>query len=63
MKKDGTIRICGDYKVTVNRVVKREEHPIPRIEDLTMKLADGDKFTAIDFSHAYSQLQLGEVKN
>ncbi|KAK3768858.1 hypothetical protein RRG08_041520 [Elysia crispata] len=33
-KRDGTVRICGDYKITVNKVCKGDNHPIPRIEDL-----------------------------
>ena len=57
-KKDGSLRICGDYKVTVNKVINQDEYPIPRLEDLTSKLAGGVKFTSIDFSHAYTQLQL-----
>lgn len=57
-KKDGTIRICGDYKTTVNRVTKSDNYPIPRIEDLAYALSSGEKFTKLDFSHAYTQLQL-----
>ena len=60
LKRDNTIRLCGDYKVTLNKVVKREEHPIPKIEELAAKLAGGKAFTSIDFSHAYTQLKLHE---
>ena len=59
-KKDNSIRICGDYKVTVNKFAEDDKHPIPRIEDLMEKLAGGDKFTEIDFSNAYNQLPLDE---
>ena len=34
MKKDGSVRICGDYKVTVNRASKLDVLPLPRNEDL-----------------------------
>ncbi|GFO41416.1 polyprotein [Plakobranchus ocellatus] len=59
-KKDGTVRICGDYKTTLNKVCKGDNHPIPRIEDLAHALSGGDKFTKLDLSHAYTQLELDE---
>ena len=34
VKADGRIRICGDYKTTVNKVSKLDSYPIPRTEDL-----------------------------
>ncbi|KAK3767415.1 hypothetical protein RRG08_032091 [Elysia crispata] len=59
-KRDGTVRICGDYKITVNKVCKGDNHPIPRIEDLAYALSGGDKCTKLDLSHVYTQLQLDE---
>lgn len=58
LKSDASLRICGDYKVTVNTVIAKEEHPIPRIEELANNLAHGQKFSTIDFSHAYTHLVL-----
>ena len=60
MKGDGSVRICGDYKVTANRAVKVDRHPIPRIEDLFTAMSGGVAFTKLDLSHAYLQLQLEE---
>ena len=31
LKADGSVRICGDYKVTANKAVKVDAYPIPRI--------------------------------
>ena len=58
LKPDGSVRICGDYKLTVNRYSILDRYPLPRIEDLYATLAGGQKFTKIDLSHAYSQVEL-----
>ena len=59
-KRDGSVRICGDYKVTLNQVLKTEVYPLPRIEELFAALAGGVKFTKLDLSYAYQQLVLEE---
>ena len=58
MKGDGTIRICGDYKLTVNRAAKTDAYPLPRIEDLFASLTGGQLFTKLDLAHAYQQVPL-----
>ena len=52
-KRGGRIRICGDFKVTINRAAKVEKYPLPRIEELFASLARGKLFTKLDLSHAY----------
>ena len=59
-KSDGNIRICGDYKVTVNKCVIEETYPLPTPEDLFSTLSGGAIFTKLDLSSAYQQLQLSE---
>ena len=39
VKGDGTIRICGDYKLTVNAVAQTDSYPLPRIEDIFASLS------------------------
>ena len=56
-KKGGMIRICGDYKVTINPHLDIDVHPLPRTEELFAALSGGQKF---DLSHAYQQLPLDE---
>jgi len=53
VKGDGTIRICGDYKLTVNGAAKTDSYPLPRIEDLFASLTGGQVFTKLDLAHAY----------
>lgn len=57
-KKDGRVRICGDFKGTVNPVATLEKYPIPRIEDLWATLSGGEKFTKLDLRDAYQQVVL-----
>ena len=59
-KTDGSVRICGDYKITVNQVAKLDKYPIPRIEDLFASLAGGKAFSKLDLSQAYQQIELDE---
>ena len=34
LKSDmSSIRICGDFKVTVNLIVKLDKYPIPKVKD------------------------------
>ena len=54
------MRICSDYKVTVNRVAKVDTYPLPRIEDLFASLAGGKLFSKLDLAHAYQQIPLSE---
>ncbi|KAL7834768.1 hypothetical protein SRHO_G00290150 [Serrasalmus rhombeus] len=61
LKPDNSVRICGDYKLTVNLVSKLEQYPIPKLEDLFEKLTGGEKFTKLDLSHAYQQVMLDEA--
>ena len=51
-KKDGTVCICGDYKVTVNPVLNVDQYPLPRPEDLFATLAGGKFFSTLDLFHA-----------
>jgi transposase InsO family protein len=60
-KADNSIRICGDYKVTVNKAVQGEVYPLPTAEDIFATLSGGEVFTKLDLSSAYQQLELSEA--
>ena len=47
-KKDGGVRICGDYKPTVNTQIEIAHHPLPTVELITSKLSGNTVFSKID---------------
>ena len=58
MKADKMVRLCGDYKLTVNQVANMDRYPLPRIEDLYAQLGNGTTYTKLDMRHAYEQIEL-----
>ncbi len=55
-----SVRICGDFKMSVNAASNLDAYPIPRVEDLFTKLTGGKSYTKLDLSQAYLQLELDE---
>ena len=60
LMKGGSIRICGDFKVTVNQVLQVDQYPLPRIDNIFAALAGGRKFTKLDIIQAYLHMTLDE---
>ncbi|PFX31971.1 Uncharacterized protein K02A2.6 [Stylophora pistillata] len=60
LKPDGTVRICGDFKLTINPYLDVPEYPMPTPDELFTKLNGGELFTKLDLSHAYQQVVLDE---
>ena len=60
LKRDGKLRICGDFKVTINPNLVVDQYPLPKIEDLFANLAGGHTFSKIDLAHAYQQMEVEE---
>ena len=59
-KSNGTIRVCRDFKFTINQCVKTKFYPLPNVEDIFASLAGGKVFTKLDLSQAYLQLLVEE---
>ena len=57
-KSGGKVRICGDFKVTINSMLKNDVYPLPLPEELFHKLRGGTKFTKLDLADAYLQIEL-----
>ena len=60
VKNDGTVRVCGDYKLTANKVSKTDMYPLPKIEEPFASLSGGQTFSKLDLSHAYLQVPLAK---
>ena len=60
LKRNGQVRICGDFKQTVNPVLQIDKYPIPNIDDLYSKVSGGRYFKRLDLSNAYLQVPLDE---
>ena len=61
VKPDQSIRICGDFRLTVNQALETDRYPLPKIEDILASLAWGEKFTKLDLSKAYLQIPIDEA--
>ncbi|OON17274.1 retroviral aspartyl protease, partial [Opisthorchis viverrini] len=60
LKPDSAVRICGDYKTTVNASTPPEHYPLPKIEDVYAQIGKNKYFSKLDLAHAYEQLELTE---
>ncbi|KAL6469072.1 hypothetical protein MHYP_G00225960 [Metynnis hypsauchen] len=60
IKKNGAVRVCGDFKVSINPVLKGEQYPLPRIDNIFANLSGGQHFSKIDLAEAYLQMEMEE---
>ena len=61
VKSDGkSIRLCADFKETLNPACAMTQYPLPVPEDIFTTLSRGQAFSTLDLSSAYHQLKLSE---
>ncbi len=58
-KKDGTLRMCVDYRA-LNKATVKNRYPLPRIDDLFDRLCGAKVFRRIDLRSGYYQIQIAE---
>ena len=60
-KKDGSFRLCADFKVHVNDKIMTEDYPLPDMETLFHELEGSKFYVKIDLSSAYYQIMLDDA--
>ncbi|XP_032074484.1 uncharacterized protein LOC116509435 [Thamnophis elegans] len=56
VKPDGSVRICADYKCTINKALQQIAYPVPVVQHLMHLLGSGKIFAKLDMVQAYQQL-------
>lgn len=59
-KSNDAIRICGDFKLTVNPQIVLDGYPLHTIDDIFFALRGGISFSELDLFHAYMQFPVDE---
>ena len=57
-KKDGGIRICRDFKISINPFLHPQIYPLPTPEEMFSTLANGESYTKLDLARAYKQMEV-----
>lgn len=58
LKSNGEVRICGDFKLTINPSLSVTKRPFPHIDDIFNELQKGLLYTQHDLPHAYMQIPI-----
>ena len=58
VKRDGSVRISGNYKLKVNQIAHVDTYSLPLVQDILASLTNGNSFTKLDLAPAYQQLSL-----
>ena len=60
LKKNEEIRLCGDYRLTINSVIDADQYRINTLDEMTHALAGCKWYSKLDLKSAYLQLPLSK---
>ena len=58
-KKDGSLRLCVDYRA-LNNITTKDRYPLPRIDNLLDRLRRAKHFTKIDLRNGYYNVRIAD---
>ena len=60
LKPTGQVRICGDFKVSLNQYLDLTQYPLPHIAEVFERLAGGRVYSKLNLPDAYLQVELDD---
>lgn len=56
VKRNGDIRLCGDYRSTVNQATESDTYPMPTANEIFAIISGGRFYATLDLDRAYTQV-------
>lgn len=60
-KDNGSVRLCGNYKITINPCIRTDHYPLPVPDEIFNKISGAKLFCKLDLANAYAQCKVSEA--